>query len=65
MPGTKESKTDRNFIEGTSKNPYLRATASRIACLPRFVTIRRCSKNVSLHINHRLRQLFLFSPRLV
>ncbi|MDP1558651.1 MAG: hypothetical protein Q8K59_01945, partial [Nitrosomonas sp.] len=32
--------------KGTSKNPYLRAAALRLACLPRFVTILRCSQKI-------------------
>ena len=31
----------RHWLMGTSKNPILRAAALRLACLPRFVTIRR------------------------
>ncbi|RFC32621.1 MAG: hypothetical protein DID91_2727703396 [Candidatus Nitrotoga sp. MKT] len=31
---------------GTTKNPILRAAALRLACLPRFVTIRRYSKKI-------------------
>ena len=33
-------------VKGTSKNPILRAAALRLACLPRFVTIRRDSKKI-------------------
>jgi hypothetical protein len=35
-----------NKLRGISKNPYLRASALRIACLPRFVTILRCSQKM-------------------
>ena len=33
-------------VKGTSKNPILRAAALWLACLPRFVTIRRDSKKI-------------------
>ncbi len=36
----------RDLFMGTSKNSYLRASALRIACLPRFVTIRGCSQKM-------------------
>ena len=36
----------RDLFMGTSKNSYLRASALRMACLPRFVTIRGCSQKM-------------------
>ena len=36
----------RDLFMGTSKNSYLRASALRIACLPRLVIILRCSQKM-------------------
>ncbi|MDP1876384.1 MAG: hypothetical protein Q8M17_02330, partial [Actinomycetota bacterium] len=42
----KKASHSRKKLKGTSKNPYLRAAALRLACLPRFVTILRCSQKI-------------------
>ena len=39
------------YLKGTSKNPILRAAALRLACLPRFVTIRRDSKKIIAYLS--------------
>ncbi|MDP1951044.1 MAG: hypothetical protein Q8K59_08130, partial [Nitrosomonas sp.] len=36
----------RSKVDYYAKNPYLRAAALRLACLPRFVTILRCSQKM-------------------
>ena len=49
------------LFKGTSKNPILRAAALRLACLNRFITIRRYSKKTIAYISTICSALIFYS----